>query len=108
MKKFILIILITSPFNSLSQKINFGLSGEKIINLIRALSPAPGAYFEHQENRYKIFKAKFLPQNHNHKAGEITKEYNIFCSDGVIVPEIIQPQSSKKMGIKEFLQRFEN
>ena len=32
MKKFILIILITSPFNSLSQKINFGLSGGGVLS----------------------------------------------------------------------------
>ena len=32
MKKFILIILITSSFNSLSQKINFGLSGGGVLS----------------------------------------------------------------------------
>ncbi|WP_338972913.1 methionyl-tRNA formyltransferase [Spiroplasma endosymbiont of Panorpa germanica] len=60
------------------EKINFNESNIKIVNLIRALSPFPGAYAIINGSRYKIFKARklredeFFPMTLNFKrTGEI-------------------------------------
>jgi methionyl-tRNA formyltransferase len=84
-------------------QINFQQKGQQIINLIRALSPAPGAYFLYKNERYKILAANFKLCNHQEPTGSLTENFSLYCQDGLILPLIIQKSGKKPQKITEFL-----
>ncbi len=88
--------------------INFHDSGEDIINKIRALSPYPGAYFILDGVKYKLFEAEFATtsalMSELDSGVIINNEFHIDCSDGVIIPKIIQKEGKARMKIEDFLR----
>lgn len=95
-------------------KINWTLSAEKINNLIRGLSPFPGAYTLLEENEsgttllVKIYKAIFSSTLTSSPAGKIetdNKSYlRIHTSLGYIQIEELQMEGKKRLPVKEFLK----
>lgn len=89
-------------------KIDWNKSAIEIHNLVRGVSPYPGAYFEHDNKTYKVFKTKVV-ENKNLKIGEIvTTKNEIFveCKDSTIQILIIQPEGRKRMNADEFLRGY--
>ncbi|NUM50291.1 MAG: methionyl-tRNA formyltransferase [Flavobacteriales bacterium] len=95
-------------------KINWTLSAEKINNLIRGLSPFPGAYTLLKENEsstivlLKIYKAIFSLTPSPSPVGKIetdNKSYlHIYASLGYIQIEELQLEGKKRLSVKEFLK----
>ena len=82
----------------------------EILHLIHGLNPAPGAYFMHNGERIKIWKATIgsstrrgegiIPGSlHDHP-------FCITCADGSILPLILQREGKKAMPVDEFLKGF--
>lgn len=89
-------------------KINWDEDAEKIHNLIRGLSPFPGAFFELGEKTYKIYKSKSIKEPEL-DAGEIKqtkKELYIGCTHGTLQILEIQPEGRKRMTTDEFLRGY--
>ncbi len=96
-------------------KINWNESVEKIYNLIRGLSPYPGAYTEMpvpggEKLVLKIFKADFKKCEHMHTNGYLStdnKSYiNVYCKEGFIEIKELQLEGKKRMLPDEFLRGF--
>lgn len=88
--------------------IDWNKSAEKINNLVRGLSPYPGAYFNFNEKVIKIFKTRIV-KDFKLKPSEIyqTKtELIIGCGVDAIKILEIQQEGKKRMGIGEFLRGF--
>ncbi|CAG0958003.1 MAG: methionyl-tRNA formyltransferase [Bacteroidetes bacterium] len=95
-------------------KINWTLSAEKINNLIRGLSPFPGAFTLLKENHsgtivlLKIYKAVFSLPPTPSPVGKIetdNKSYlHIYSSLGYIQIEELQLEGKKRLSVKEFLK----
>lgn len=88
--------------------IDWNKSAEKINNLVRGLSPYPGAYFNFNEKVIKIFKTEIV-KDFKLKPLEIyqTKtELIIGCGVDAIKILEIQQEGKKRMGIGEFLRGF--
>ncbi len=87
-------------------RINWNKSADEINNLIRGLSPYPGAFFEYKGKNYKLFKA--LPDlSKQDTAGNIVQSKNelkIGCGKGILSILEIQPEGRKRMKINEFLR----
>jgi methionyl-tRNA formyltransferase len=88
---------------------------EQVRNLIRGLSPYPGAWCElKNENKslqIKILKARTsFEKSASESAGAIHSDGKSFlkiaCSDGFIEVEELQPQGKKVMPVKAFLAGF--
>lgn len=78
-----------------------------IERLIRGLNPWPVTYFNHQNEKIKVFAAQVNMINHSYKPGTIIdKELNIACGAGVIRPLILQRPNRKRLLVKEFLQGY--
>lgn len=73
---------------------------------IRAFAPSPGAYFEHQSERIKIFAASIAaPQAL--APGQITlNPLRIGCGTGVLLPSMLQRPGKKPQTVDEFLRGF--
>ena len=89
-------------------KIDFNKTPNEIVNLIRGLNPNPVAYFDINENSYKVFSAKPINYVGDEKNGTIIfasgkQGLVIKCQDGAVeIIEMIAP-NSKKMMAKSYL-----
>ena len=94
-------------------KIDWNKSSDEIYNLIRGLSPYPGAYTEFKDaagnlQGLKIFSSEKEKTNHNSPNGLLTADGKTFlkatCADGFINLKGLQLQGKKRMGVEEFLR----
>jgi methionyl-tRNA formyltransferase len=97
-------------------KINWERSAAEIHNLVRGLSPSPGAYFEYEGKNYKIFRAKIVDQRFEReitkndlsfntgKIVESKKEIFIKTKDGYLQICELQAEGGKRMSAEEFLR----
>ncbi|MBO7300172.1 MAG: methionyl-tRNA formyltransferase [Tidjanibacter sp.] len=93
--------------------IDFSLSGEEIINLVRGLSPYPAAWANLSENlSAKIFDAEFVAQTTTAEVGTILsdgKKYiRVVCANGLIEVKELQLSGKKRMTAEELLRGFRN
>ncbi|MBK8945925.1 MAG: methionyl-tRNA formyltransferase [Ignavibacteriae bacterium] len=89
-------------------EINWNKTAYQIHNLVRGLSPFPGAFFYHNEKLYKVYSTKVL-QNSDLKTGEIYQSKNeiiIGTSQNSIQIIEIQPEGRKRMKTEEFLRGY--
>lgn len=89
-------------------KINWNIEAVKVHNLVRGLSPFPGAYFIYNEKLYKVYKTE-ISVDVKLNPGEIkqtNKEIFIGCFDTSIKILEIQPEGRKRMTTEEFLRGY--
>ena len=83
-------------------KINWSLDATKVLAHIHGLSPSPGAWFEHENERFKVLRAnKFLASGN--PGTFLDENLTIACkSDSIQILEI-QRQGKNKQTAKDFL-----
>ncbi|MCX8057328.1 MAG: methionyl-tRNA formyltransferase [Ignavibacteria bacterium] len=92
-------------------KINWNQPAIKIHNLVRGLSPIPAAFTIFNSKTFKIYKTKVTELDSNNSPGTIeiiNDELLVNTSDKKISILEIQPESRKRMSIKEFLLGYKN
>lgn len=94
-------------------KIDFKQSTSEVHNLIRGLSPFPGAFTILRDKTLKIFRSEKIDSVQtveNPREEEWTTDYKSYlhfnCSDGKIAAKEVQWEGKKKMPIEEFLRGF--
>ena len=95
------------------EHIDFSKTRREVFNLIRGLSPVPGANFllDNQEMKayISIISDKFFSSK---KVGEITGLYKegigVNCSDGEIILTVIKPFGKKKMDAFSYINGLQN
>ena len=93
-------------------KIDWSRPATEIKNLIRGLSPAPGAYTTYQGKILKIFKAQVINDTpYSESFGEVisadkNKGLQIKTSKDALRILELQPQNKKKMKSEEFLRGY--
>jgi len=89
-------------------EIDWGKSAEEIHNLVRGLSPTPGAFFIYGDKLYKIYNSK-INNELKLEPGEIiqTKTGLTFgCGEAALDILDIKPEGRKRMTIEEFLRGY--
>ena len=95
------------------EKIDFNKTRREVFNLIRGLSPIPGAFTVLDNQEMKVYSSiisdkVFLSK----KNGEITGLYKngigVNCSDGEIILTIIKPFGKKKMDASSYINGLQN
>jgi len=100
---------VTFGFNIKREEehIDFNKSCREVFNLIRGLSPIPGANAILEEKEMKIYAAIISEKKPNGKCGEITNIYKngigVCCSDGEIILTDIKPFGKKRMDAVSYL-----
>jgi len=87
--------------------INWNRTSAEVHNLIRGLSPYPGAFFYHKNKLIKVFVSKLSNEELTH--GEIKQaktELFIGCSKGAIQILALQQEGKRRMSTEEFLRGF--
>ena len=90
-------------------KIDWAASATSIHNLIRGLSPYPGAWTEVQGKSCKIFTSTTLEGKLSGKApGEWTSDFKTYlhfqCGQGILVVQELQVEGKKRMKVDELLR----
>ncbi|NOX17349.1 MAG: methionyl-tRNA formyltransferase [Chlorobi bacterium] len=83
-------------------------AAEKIHNLVRGVSPYPGAFFIHNGKQYKVFKTAVATdvKLEPFEIKETKKEIFIGTKSGTIEILQIQPEGRKRMTAEEFLRGY--
>ena len=90
-------------------QIDWSMSAEKIVNLIRGCNPAPTAYTFVGEDKVKIWKARACETAHTGRPGDVlvcSAKTGLVIKAGDGAVEILQIQfpGGKAMGAKDFLR----
>ena len=83
-------------------KISWNLDAHKVLAHIHGLSPSPGAWFEYENERYKVLRAKISTANGKPSA-VIDENLTIACKSNSIQILELQRQGKNKQTAKEFL-----
>ena len=88
--------------NKKEAKIDWNSNADKIVAHIHGLNPNPGAWFEFQKERIKVWKAKKLL--HNGRPGTVLDEnLTVACQSNSIQILEIQREGKNKQSTKDFL-----
>lgn len=102
-------VTLAPKIKSDDYKINWTKPAFEIHNLIRAFSPAPGAFTTFNSKRIKIFSSSMLDKSSdNNKCGEIViyskKQLVIQTGKGLLEIGEVQLEGKKRMKVEEFLR----
>lgn len=91
-------------------RINWNSPAEAIHNLVRGLSPSPGAFTDLNGKVFKIFRSEFKNGPVSVGQGAYETDHKTFlrfaASDGYVYAREIQAEGKKRMTIEEFLRGF--
>ena len=83
-------------------KINWSLDATKVLAHIHGLSPAPGAWFEYENERFKVLRAKISTAN-GKSSCVLDENLTVACKLNSIQILELQRQGKNKQTAKEFL-----
>ncbi len=97
-------------------QINWNSDAMSIFNLIRGLSPFPGAWFEwtlpdKTKSIVKVFDSKIELCQHNHSVGTImfdNESFKVALNDGYLTILNLQVPGKKRMSTADFLRGFKH
>lgn len=92
-------------------RINWEETGEKIYNLIRGLSPYPGAFTEFDGKMLKVYESGFMPDSYvQDRPGTAWTDgrstIRFACKDGWIAVKTVQLEGKRKMSVEELLRGY--
>jgi methionyl-tRNA formyltransferase len=91
-------------------KIDWAKTADEIHNLIRGLSPFPGAFTELGDKTIKIFRSEkelIIPTSRPGRWESDKKTFLKFaCKDGYILLQDVQLEGKKRMSIEDFLRGY--
>ncbi|HHV79803.1 MAG TPA: methionyl-tRNA formyltransferase [Firmicutes bacterium] len=101
-------VTVAPPIKPEDELIRWSEGSSNIVNLVRALSPSPGAYTWRKGKKLKIFKMEHAPDvTMDGRPGELRtvgQRLLIRASDGWVAPKIVQPEGGRKMSSEEYLR----
>jgi len=91
-------------------RIDFTKTTEEVHNLLRGLSPFPGAFTTLDNKMLKIYRSEKEITPPLHQPGEYATDQQSFlkfaCADGYILVKELQLEGKKKIGIADFLRGY--
>ncbi len=88
-------------------RLDFSRPARDLERLIRAMQPAPGAWFEYGGERIKVIAAFALPAISEHMCGTIDEHFTIACSEhSSLRPTLVQRAGRAPVTTAELLRGF--
>lgn len=99
-------VTYASKIDKAEARIDFDRTASEVERLIRALNPAPGAFFEYRGERIKILAANVLPFTFFGAGETVDDALTIACADGAIRPTLVQRAGRSVTGTRDMLRGF--
>jgi methionyl-tRNA formyltransferase len=96
-------ITYAAKIDKAETRIDFSASAEQVERQVRAFNPAPGAWFEFEDERYRVLAAE-LSENDGIPATVIDDDLSITCGTGAIRPTLIQRAGKPAMPTADLLR----
>ncbi|MGL6269539.1 MAG: methionyl-tRNA formyltransferase [Chitinophagaceae bacterium] len=91
-------------------RIDWSASVQAIHNLVRGLSPVPGAFTSFQGKMFKIYRSEIEYASKHEETGSIKSDGKTFlkfaCKDGYLIVKELQMEGKKKMPAEDFLRGY--
>ncbi len=88
--------------------INFDRPARDVLRHIHGLSPFPGAYLMHHDERIKLHQVEVIENTHAHTGCFVDEQFTIQCADGnAIRPIIMQRAGKQALPAEECLRALE-
>jgi methionyl-tRNA formyltransferase len=87
-------------------RIDFAKPAAEVERLVRAMNPAPGAWFEFAGERIKLLAADVLPFTFQVPGDVVDGALTIACGDGAIRPTLVQRAGRGVTSAEEMLRGF--
>jgi methionyl-tRNA formyltransferase len=91
-------------------RINWQEPVATVHNLVRGLSPFPGAFTELNGKTLKIYRSEKLQTEHDKVPGSFESDHKTYlrfaCTDGFLLVKELQLEGKKRMPVEEFLKGF--
>ena len=104
------LVTYAAKIDKAESRLDFSMPAEVLERKIRAFNPYPGAYFEYNSERFKVFAAEVLNDNAGMEPGALVPNDSgllIECNPGMLFVTEIQRQGKKAMTTEELLRGFE-
>jgi len=100
-------ITYAAKIDKAEARIDWARSASEVERLVRAMNPAPGAWFEVGGERVKLLAAQVLPFSFPGGEGTtVDDRLAIACGDGAIRPLTVQRAGRGAQSVEEFLRGF--
>ena len=100
-------ITYAAKIDKAEARIDWARSASEVERLVRAMNPAPGAWFEVGGERVKLLAAQVLPFSFPGGEGTtVDDQLAIACGDGAIRPLTVQRAGRGAQSAEEFLRGF--
>jgi methionyl-tRNA formyltransferase len=91
-------------------RIDWGKTADEIHNLVRGLSPFPGAFTQLDGKMLKVYRSRKEITVHDNKQGEVLTDGKTFlkfaCSNGYVHILDLQLEGKKRMNAEDFLRGY--
>lgn len=87
-------------------RLDFAAPATEVERRVRAMNPAPGAWFEVTGERIKVLAAKVLPFSFPVAGETVDEALTIACADGAIRPTLVQRAGRGVTSAEEMLRGF--
>ena len=91
--------------------IDWTMSAQEIVNLIRAMTPFPGAYSFFRGKRIKLLQASAEAGGHSELPGTVAsvgkQSVAVACGDGLLNIEILQPEGKSAQAAGAFVNGYQ-
>lgn len=84
--------------------LDFSEHAEMLLREVRAFSPAPGAFFMHDDVRYRVHAAELANTGPAPPGTVVNAQLTIACATGAIRPTVVQRAGKPRMPTAEFLR----
>lgn len=100
----------TKKISTQTAKVSFNVRAETLVNLIKAMNPYPGAWFNHEGTRLKVFEAK-IGDMVQMPPGYIVETSNcgvvISCAENTSIKLLeLQKPGKKRLKVYDFLKGY--
>ena len=89
-------------------RIDFTMPVDQAYNFIRGLSPVPGAWFEFEDKRMKVYRTEEEKKKHTQEPGEILSDdrtyFKLIFPDGFLNVTELQVEGKRRMTVEEWLR----
>ena len=99
-------VLYAPKIDKAEARLDFLISAPQVERQIRAFAPAPGAFFEHREERFRILAADAEISASAPPGTVLDDRLAIQCNPGAIVPTLVQRAGKAAMSPAELLRGY--
>jgi methionyl-tRNA formyltransferase len=97
-------VTYASKIDKAEARLDFSRDADQVERQVRSFAPSPGAWFEYEDERYKVLAAEVVPGAGGWPGQILDDRLTVACGKGAIRPTRIQRAGKPAMDLETFLR----